>query len=207
VTEWLLSIDLRLVPVAQLAASTLLAVASLVVALVALHFAYRNNFGWKPLLLLKSHGGSAGSNWSEISCTFEIWNRRKYPVVIREMQVLFGAAKIDFDTPNVEGEETDWWSTESGGLLHLKTISLQPSQHLEFEAAGPVRRGDGNPIDAEVWADLYDPRLNASVVLRAGGRRRPRWWIRTKRRRLPGFSTSQRVRRRRGAIESSSSTW
>src|SRR5471032_139503 len=89
--------------------SILFGISGAIAAWLAFRLNYRNNFGQKPLLLLKTHGGTAGHQWAEMHCTFEVWNRRKYPVVVREMQVTFGEAKIDSGSMSREGDETEWW--------------------------------------------------------------------------------------------------
>jgi hypothetical protein len=62
----------------QWIAPTAPAVASVIVAVVALAFNYRQNRGWKPVILVLQ----CGFDQPFASIEFEVWNRRKYPVVI-----------------------------------------------------------------------------------------------------------------------------
>lgn len=178
----------------QFASSTALTLASIAVGLIALNVGYRNNFGWKPILLVKSYGIGSGHDWTEVHCIFEVWNRRKYPLVVREMQVSFGDLKVDREARGAAAEGELWWATKEGTLITHKSVSIEPTRHQEFEAVGPVRSDAGAVTDVVVWVDLFDPRKNGHVVLRARANfGRSRWWLR--RRRLPSYSSSNPVKR------------
>jgi hypothetical protein len=59
------------------------------VAIVAAIIAYRNNFGWKPLCLVKERNFMARGvekTATHIRLSFELWNRRKYPIAIRMIE-------------------------------------------------------------------------------------------------------------------------
>jgi hypothetical protein len=81
----------------QWIASTALTLAGVAIASVAATFGYRQNYGWKPVVLVTSHGfGGIGRNTEsfDATCQFEFWNRRKYPVVIRFVVVRLGNLRI-----------------------------------------------------------------------------------------------------------------
>ena len=165
-------------------------------AWLALRINYRNNFGLKPILLVKSHGVTAGNGWVEVHCAFEVWNRRKYSLVVREMQVSFGETKIDYKAPNVDGEETAWSATNAGNLLWSEKHAIEASQYGDFEAVGPIIVSRSAGMRLEVWVDLFDPRENGHVILHYRERNLPRWAVIWRRRRLPRYSTWERVKRR-----------
>src|SRR5687767_12504094 len=61
---------------------------STIVASVALVFSFRQNVGWKPVLLVThSQMSGKGGEWKfNLTVQVEIWNRRKYPVVVRNVR-------------------------------------------------------------------------------------------------------------------------
>jgi hypothetical protein len=175
--------------------SVVFGVSSAVVAWVALRLNYRNNFGWPPIAIIMSYGLNSTADRTEAFVAYEIWNRRKYPLVVREMQVMFGSAKIDRVTEQGKGEQVvDWYVTNDGGLVGSQSITLEPSKHYAFEAPGVVR-GDRDPFfndhkPVELWVDIFDPRTNRHLVLRAKGKdAKRRWWRREPKRRMPHYTS------------------
>jgi hypothetical protein len=80
----------------QWIASTALTVASLIVAVVALRFSYRSNHGWAPIIYIIRQGLSHMGNGEEkLTIQFEVWNRRKYPIVINACGVSFANTKVE----------------------------------------------------------------------------------------------------------------
>ena len=90
-------------------ASITFGLSSAAVAWLAFRMTWRNNFGWKPTILLVTYGFRGGTGQNEMFCKFEIWNRRKYPVVVREVQVIFGATLLDFDPDSGFGAKMCGW--------------------------------------------------------------------------------------------------
>jgi predicted alpha/beta-fold hydrolase len=84
------------VPTLQLFAYASLTFAGVCIAAAALMFSYRQNYGWRPTLLVTNHGleGIGGDSEYIATLHFEFWNRRKYPVVIRHAEVDFGALQL-----------------------------------------------------------------------------------------------------------------
>lgn len=72
--------------------SVALTAMSTIVAGVALLVSYRQNVGWKPVVLVTGTalGGSASERRYTMTLQLEFWNRRKYPLALR-----FLSARID----------------------------------------------------------------------------------------------------------------
>jgi len=153
--------------IAQFVASIALTVASLTVAVVSLLFAYRNNFGWKPLLLVTGHGvQNIGGDREvyEATVSLEFWNRRKYPLVLRYMKVELSALPLVYK-PTKEG-----WHVHAGNsVMNTDTHILEPTSHMQFKAEAPFgkRSLDGLVDDLTITLIYYDPRLNTSVTITA----------------------------------------
>jgi hypothetical protein len=112
VWQWLLKNDDGV----RLASSILFGFGSLVLSLIAINFAYRNNFGWKPLILLISYRKASQLGKHVLRCRFEIWNRRRHPVVVKEIQVSFGKTLLESE----DGFMPDNWSPTARGNLGLR---------------------------------------------------------------------------------------
>jgi hypothetical protein len=103
---------------------------STVVAGVALVFSYRQNVGWEPVLLVSASGlsGIGGQRRYKIILTLEFWNRRKYPVALREL-----IATVEGVTLLNQSARS-----ESGPVVHSNrffqhlTAVVAPHQHSEF---------------------------------------------------------------------------
>jgi hypothetical protein len=82
VREWLLGIDPKLITLMQIGMSTLLSAAGFFLAVVVMYFGYRNNFGWKPsVMILRRWDGSTEGDEKHAGVEFEVWNRQKYPII------------------------------------------------------------------------------------------------------------------------------
>jgi hypothetical protein len=161
----------------RLVSSIFFGFGSLVVSLLAINVTYRNNFGWKPLVLLIWYGKASQLGKHVLRCRFEIWNRRKYPLVVREIQVSFGPTRLE----NEDGFMPNHWSPTARGNLGLRMpdgITLEPNQKMPYLAEWDVHSRDaavGGKKPVEVWAHVYDPKNDSSYVIRAVSRRR--WWV------------------------------
>jgi hypothetical protein len=86
----------------QLVSSSVLALTTAIIAGTALSLNYRQNYGWKPVVLV----GNLSNSWDwpdmdderwakephaedrrQFSIEFEVWNRRKYPVSVKGMTI------------------------------------------------------------------------------------------------------------------------
>ena len=172
VWQWLLKNDDGV----RLASSILFGFGSLVLSLIAINFSYRNSFGWKPLILLISYRKASQLGKHVLRCRFEIWNRRRHPVVLKEIQVSFGKTRLESE----DGFMPDNWSPTARGNLGLRFpngATLEPNQKEPYLAEWDVhsRKADvGGAIPVEVWAQIYDPKGDSHYVIHAASRRR--WW-------------------------------
>ncbi|WP_242914356.1 hypothetical protein [Brevundimonas pishanensis] len=106
-------------------------------------FSFRQQMGWRPIVVFKSYGVESGNINSDdpnilgsngklyCSIEFEIWNRRKYPIVINVVDVSFSGHFIDHsgillnqkEKTGVQGgaqqlAENVWWSVVEN-IFHL----------------------------------------------------------------------------------------
>jgi len=97
--------------IAQIFAYVTLTVTGLTVAVVSLVFLYRQNFGWKPIVLVVSKGlrGKGGEDTVLLIFEFEAWNRRNYPIVIRR-------ASLDFE--NIKFLRNPEWNKKTMNSIY-----------------------------------------------------------------------------------------
>lgn len=188
--DWAVSLDAKHVALMQLTGSTLLALASLIVAVVAVGFAYRNNFGWKPLAMIFGHGlknDPAFEGYYVATCTVDFWNRRKYPVALHRMEISFGELKVEQFLKGFNAG--DGWHLSFKGLHWNKREILEPSTHRSFEVSAPFKKRTLDDLDEPLKAEVFyfDPKRNKFVSEICKGRytfrtgaREPSLWHRLK---------------------------
>ena len=149
-------------PIIQLIAYVSLTLASVIVASVSLFFAFRQNFGWKPILLITGHGWAGRGEYPDhyfATIDFEFWNRRKYPIVIRGTKVFFKDIKLEEPHPGYRHPE-GWSIYQSRVAIFDGYIRLEPHSHHEVKLRMPFRRRELDDIrdDIRVLITYFDPR-------------------------------------------------
>jgi hypothetical protein len=155
-------------PIVQLIAYVTLTLASIIVGVVSALFAYRNNFGWKPLALVVGHSleGMGGSTIWDAPLKFEIWNRRKYPIVVRSIVVEFSNLPLRPETFHTS--PTDAWFRQGKSFHSRGTTTLSPSTQREFTVVAPIAEGttlDDVAALARIKIYYFDPLYNKSRPL------------------------------------------
>ena len=151
----------------QIIASATLTLASVTVAVVSAWFSYRNNFGWTPVVRLKSYKDtpSKSSKFEYIATEFdfEIWNRRKNAINIRQIYLRFSDIKIeDVDGSWDWNKDGPFPDTISQKELHAV---IEPASSKTYTAS--IRH---EPLSMEISVlievDYYDPRYNTVLRIR-----------------------------------------
>ena len=142
--DWLLNLDPKVAELFKLTSSTMLTVAGLVVSVVALNFSYRNSRGWKPLLIIKSRLYTELHEPAlSVFVDFEVWNRRKYPIIIRKLRVMGGDLKFIDVMKTKDGEaKLGWFVTMAGTrVLKFEDTAVQPAavRHADTRYGKSVR--------------------------------------------------------------------
>jgi hypothetical protein len=149
----------------QWVASTALTLASVTIAFVAATFGYRQNYGWKPVILVLSHGFSGGPSEKDdyiAHINFEFWNRRKYPVVVHFVEIKFGNLILGtIPEQSASGEPASWYIFHSK-LIQREHIRLDPASHHIFYAKTPFKKQTLDDLNETVRIDVYyfDPIAN-----------------------------------------------
>lgn len=144
------------VSVAQFVAYVSLTVGTFTVSLLSLMFSFRQQMGWKPIVVFKSYGIKGGNiNFDSpnilgangrlyCSVEFEIWNRRKYPIVINVVDVSFSGDFIDNYGILLNQKEKNW-SGRGSSAVSRKRMVVGGGEHLSFELISKVK--DGTSFD------------------------------------------------------------
>ena len=119
------------VPTMQLIAFTVLTAANVTVAAVAATFSYYQNYGLKPVILILSQGFGEEDAYID----FEVWNRRKYPIVVHGVEIRFGNVTIE-----QAGKMITPWYIFHNTLCHREHVRLEPASHHLFEASVPIEK-------------------------------------------------------------------
>lgn len=162
--------------VVQPFATLLLGMAGVALATVGAIFTYQNNFGWPPIVfILLSGRGSQTPGGAWVSAEFEIWNRRKYSILVRRVRVDFGMDRIvRVDDALIKPQFRDdrfAWLVQNGEMDCEPNAVIEVGKQLRVEAVGlysdpvAVDAHDVPPVSVKVWA--FDPRLNKHMILMA----------------------------------------
>lgn len=133
---------------------------TVILASVALIFSFRQNVGWKPICFVAggSFSGRGGSQEYELSVSIEFWNRRKYPVVVRDMTIHVSGVTIE--NRDYAGVEEDY--IRGNRLVRRIGKPVAPSEHIVLDAALPF---ENQSLDAmqplfDVTIRYFDPYRN-----------------------------------------------
>jgi hypothetical protein len=150
------------VQVWQIITNATLTVVGICVAMASLIVAYRNNFGWAPIALISGYGlkgfGPDPKNVAAL-LTLEVWNRRKYPIIVRFINLKFDSLPIKERLSTPAGEV---WHIRSRYVSHLTPHTLDPTSHETHEIEIPLKPEtlDGLESNFRVRIEYFDPRSN-----------------------------------------------
>jgi hypothetical protein len=112
-----------------------------VVAIIAVYLSYRHNRGSKPVVVSTDMGILEYRPRDELSpppvlvIIFEVWNRRKYPVVVEGVAVSFDRLQV-LDPPD-RPDDLVRWSRDGQQFEAWPTLSLDPLSHRQFSLGAP----------------------------------------------------------------------
>ena len=151
----------------QLIAYVSLTIASLTVALTSAVIGYWQIFGWQPTVFVTGIGVSriAGGSAHMAKVTFEVWNRRKYPIAITP-----GSSIIFKTTEVAEGPGGgDWQKWRNTMCYYGPKVRIEPLSHHEFVVDVPLKVNDLAAIDDNwpVQIKYFDPTSSKEITISA----------------------------------------
>ncbi len=168
----------------QFVSSTALTAMSVTVGVVAAVIGYRNSNGWRPLLVVTGQSlipmkrPDGISVWTE----FEVWNRRKYPVVVRQMFVRFDEVKLTEvilananEEKDGEEEKDNWHVTWNHRIVNrYGQFVLEAGKHARFAVRAKFEplKPDFDTLArmrGKVRVQVYDPKIDKHILLKALG--------------------------------------
>jgi hypothetical protein len=148
----------------QLMAYVALTLSSIIVASTSLFIAYRQNFGWKPIIFPSSYGGGGGKYGYTVSINFEVWNRKKYPIAIRRVSVEY--EKQVMHRYNDAALSEGWHIEGEHTLVFDKHETMDPGKSRQYALEAPIEKA---PIDLQenvtVTLFYFDPIKNRIIKL------------------------------------------
>jgi hypothetical protein len=117
----------------QASSGIVFGIAASVVAWMAYRVSVRANYGWRPFIFLGGYSLGGGNRKTEFNVEFQVWNRRRYPIVIYEMTLSFSLARFksveDFEDPTSE----DWTVRSERSVGKYCNVVLDPSTSKSFD--------------------------------------------------------------------------
>lgn len=161
------------IPTLQLIAYSALTCASVFVASVSAIMGYHQNFGWKPIILVKSHGyGGPLDGGKDLpgarkgTLEFEVWNRRKYPIVLVAAQIVF--EKHDFVFAAIHADDELWQHAGGRAFKNHYSDRIEPNSYYVCKL-GFAYKDQGSEFDDRVRIKItyFDPNRNRYITAKA----------------------------------------
>lgn len=146
----------------QIVTNATLTIVGICVAVASVIVAYRNNFGWKPIVLITRWQRSPYKTSGGGSIRLEVWNRQKYPVTVR--QIFLEVEKV-----RIVGVPTSKWqhSDNTVWIDESTTIAATVFEEIEFEF---ICEPPGIEMPYTLTLNYYDPRVNRQRELQRKGK-------------------------------------
>lgn len=165
-------IDPKLLAFMQFIAYVTLTITGITVAIISLRQSYRSNFGWPPILLDVTYGLKSKKIEDRLGMAvfvdLELWNRRTYPVVLRNMKV--SSSRLEFDQKYGRSHPDDnWVFHNSKNADYRPKHVLSGGEHRELVFEGTLFEGqslDDLDTDIEFECTFYDPQRDKRYVIR-----------------------------------------
>lgn len=129
------------IPTLQLIASSVLALTGLCIAGASFTIAFRQFYGFKPIVLVSGiglHGGGVMTEHYGADVKFEFWNRRKYPVKILFADVTFGDLRFESYVKEYDYDK-EWHFMHDGKCYNHVSKVIEPNGHIEIDFKGRSR--------------------------------------------------------------------
>ena len=174
----------------QLISYTALTCASVTVAAVSCYTTYCQHRGWTPIILmthlarstLTTHHGRSEAPSSPkhgLMVVFEVWNRRKYPIVLNEVSIAFQRF-IFSDMPGMEnntqrgieipyGDKTLWFR-DGRNYTTYPSDPVGSNAHAAFQIDAPYQHGNDAKATKEiarVTVRYFDPIRNRYLKIKS----------------------------------------
>jgi hypothetical protein len=147
-------------PTLQLIAYIALTLASVTVAATSGFMAYRQNFGWKPVIFIMRVGGSGGAGGYSASLQFEFWNRQKYPVDITRITIEYSRTQI---ARGGKPPLTDRWKIDGENrIINRDHVTVKPAENAFFQTVAPINESSIPDLSENVTISVFyfDPIKN-----------------------------------------------
>jgi len=165
------------VAVAQFFAYLSLTVTTAIVAILSLKFSFRQHYGWKPILLFVNRGISSVMRTENSKkprqdsepgiyawVTFELWNRRTYPIVVEKVLATFSQDILDRSKEGQSELHSDWILLAEGHRCRERFV-IENGKHHRFDLYARMKDGQSQNIqDTFDRLDLLDGAIEIKIT-------------------------------------------
>lgn len=151
----------------QLVAYVSLTIASITVAITSVVIGWWQIFGWRPTVFVTGIGVSRfeAADIYQAIITFEVWNRRKYPIAINGgSSIIFGKTVV------VDGPENSGWQKWRNTMCYYgDKIRIEPLSHVQIIVDARLKAENRDAI-ADSWLveiKYFDPTANKELTMSA----------------------------------------
>ncbi len=150
--------------VLQYITNFILAMAGISISVLAFGVNYRNNMGWKPLTIItKWRRDIVDGNWNG-SLTFELWNRQKYPINVREIFLEVKDAKFLYGQ-----ERRGTWLRSDNTMWQEDGNTIAPTTFEKIEMPLMLQTTK-QEVPYTLTINYFDPRFEKVLKIQRKGK-------------------------------------
>jgi hypothetical protein len=168
-------------PILQLISYIALTCASVTVAAVSCYTAYRQHRGWRPVVLVttRSRTRIPSTDQHGFFIAFEVWNRRKYPIVLNDVEILFNRYEF-LDMPGMENDpehgitlpqgNSTLWFRDGREYTTYPSKLLASNEHSSFHIDAPYQfenKTKAAKVAARIEVRYFDPIRNRHATVKS----------------------------------------
>jgi len=138
------------------------------IAVLAYRISLRENLGWRPIVVLSGYSLGGGNQKTEMGVEFQVWNRRRYPIVVRDIVVSYRLARFQTVDDGFDPASDAWTVRTPQSIGKDVRVAIAPGKSKHFEM-NMVVSGDTMMEDPTIEVSFFDPIANKMRQARNAG--------------------------------------
>lgn len=155
----------------QAASGAVFGLAAVVIAWAAYLISVKENYGWEPIaVLLRYSLGVEGDGQTFMTADFQVWNRRRYPIVVYDVVLTYRLARFEKIQDGDDPTSEDWSVRSDRSLGRVSQELIDPGKSKVFNMHVIVH-GCTMMEDPAIAISYFDPIAAKVKTVNGGGGR------------------------------------
>lgn len=126
---------------------------------MAYRMSVRENYGWRPIVVLGQYSLGGGNKRTEMTVEFQIWNRRRYPIVVRDIVLSYRLARFETVDDGFDPSSEAWSVRSERSIGKDVRVAIDPGKSEPFDM-NMVVSGETMMEDPTIEVSFFDPIAN-----------------------------------------------